>query len=60
MSYKNPEWKYRPHSESVKPGYLKRRFDEIRAHCQEDVIRTAEIWSMLKPVIEGQPAQNGI
>jgi DNA polymerase elongation subunit (family B) len=36
------------------------RFDEIRAHCQEDVIRTAQIWAMLKPVLEGQPPKKGM
>jgi len=45
MSYKNPDWKYRPHAETVKPGYLKRRFDEIRRKQREqaEVDKAAEL-----------------
>ena len=40
------------HGSEVQSMWDAGRYDEIRAHCQEDVLRTAEIWRMLKPVLE--------
>lgn len=31
MSIHDPRWKYVPHSETVKPGYLQRKFARIRS-----------------------------
>ena len=31
MSIHDKNWKYHPHSETVKPGYLARKFAKIRA-----------------------------
>jgi hypothetical protein len=30
MSWRDPAWRYTPASETEKPGYLQRRFAEIR------------------------------
>jgi len=30
MSWRDPNWKYHPASETRQPGYLERRFKEIR------------------------------
>ena len=36
MSVWDKSWKYRPFSETAKPGYLKRRFDAIRKQQREE------------------------
>jgi hypothetical protein len=35
MSWLDPNWKYISAAESAKPGYLQRRFDEIRQRLLE-------------------------
>lgn len=35
MSYLDPKWRYNDAETSRKPGYLKRRFDEIRRKQKE-------------------------
>ena len=36
MSWRDPAWKYIPASETAKPGYLERRFAEIRRRQKLD------------------------
>ena len=51
MSVYDPNWKYRPASETVKPGYLKRRFDAIRREQKE---RDAKAAQVVRPLIKAK------
>ena len=42
MSWRDPKWKYVPASETAKPGYLERRFAEIRRRQKLDAREQAE------------------
>ena len=37
--WRNPDWKYTPAAETAKPGYLERRFEEIRKQQEKEKTR---------------------